>query len=279
MVTLKDLIESGVHFGHRASRWHPNMARYIYGKHNHIHIVDLRETIKGILRASHFLTALTEAGHEVIFVGTKYQAREIVRQHAERCGMHFVTHRWLGGTLTNFNTILSRLKRLHELEALESDASIALRTKKEVASIRRERRKIHRNLEGIRRLAKLPGALIVADIRRDYIAVKEARLMGIPVVSLVDTDCNPEDVDIVIPGNDDAYRSIELIVRCLADSVVAGRDKLVERQKVEEKQRLEEVQEEQRRAEQRRADAARSDAAAGLATGSGAQLSTSGSAT
>ena len=254
MVSLKELIESGVHFGHRASRWHPKMESYIYGKHNQIHIVDLRETIKGIIRATHFLSKLTEAGHDVIFVGTKMQAREVVREQAGRCNMHFVTHRWLGGTLTNFNTIRSRLKRLEQLEALEADGSINLRSKKEISSLRRERRKIHRNLEGIRRLTKLPGAVVIVDTRRDHIAVKEAHLCGIPVIAIVDTDCDPGDADIVIPGNDDAYRSIEVILRCLSDAVIVGRDKLVQRQAEEEKKRLEEEAEERKKAASRAAD-------------------------
>ncbi len=270
-VTLKDLIEAGVHFGHRTSRWHPGMEPYIYGKHNQIHIVDLRETMKGVIRGCHFLAALTEAGHEVVFVGTKLQAREVVRAQAERCGMHFVTTRWLGGTLTNFATIRSRLRRLETLEQIESGESIGLRTKKEVATIRRERRKIHRNLEGIRRMSKLPGAVVVVDIRRDYIAVREAHLCGIPVVAIVDTDCDPSDVDIAIPGNDDAYRAIEVILQSLADAVVGGRDKLVARQEAEEKKRLEDEEDERRRAAQRSAEQATAkpsaEAASSLASG------------
>ncbi|MEE8143573.1 MAG: 30S ribosomal protein S2, partial [Planctomycetota bacterium] len=212
MISIKELIEAGVHFGHRVSRWHPDMAPFIYGKHNQIHVVDLRQTIRGVIQATHFLTRLTEAGHEVVFVGTKPQARETVRNHAERSGMHFVTNRWLGGTLTNFHTIRSRLQRLEELEGWENDGSMQLRSKKEISSLRRERRKIHRNLEGIRRMVRHPGALVVVDIRRDAISVAEAKLLGIPVIAIVDTDCNPHDVDVVIPGNDDAYRSIDLIL-------------------------------------------------------------------
>ena len=266
-VNLKSLIESGVHFGHRTSRWHPSMEPYIYGKHNQIHIVDLRETLKGIIQASHFLQRQTEAGHEVIFVGTKLQARETARQQAERCGMHFVTHRWLGGTLTNFATIRSRLARLEELEKMESDGSINLRSKKEISMLRRERRKIHRNLEGIRRMTKLPGAMVVVDIRRDFIAVREAQLCGIPVISIVDTDCDPEQVDIVIPGNDDAYRSIEVILSALADAALAGSDKLVARQEAEEKKRLEDQEEERRRAAERTTAASESDTPSTRAAG------------
>lgn len=251
LVSVKELIEAGVHFGHRASRWHPNMSPYIYAKHNQIHIIDLRETMKGIIRAAHFLSKVTEAGHEIVFVGTKPQAKDVVREQATRCNMHFVTNRWLGGTLTNFSTIRSRLRRLEELEALESDGSINLRKKKEISALRRERRKIHRNLEGIRRMGRLPGAVVVVDIRRDHSAVKEAKVLGIPVVAIVDTDCNPREVDLTIPGNDDAYRSIDAILRSISDAVIAGRNKLVERQAAEEKQRLEEQEAERRRAESR----------------------------
>jgi small subunit ribosomal protein S2 len=237
------------------------MEPYIHQKHNRIHIVDLRETIKGLLRAQHFLTNLVEAGHEVIFVGTKAQAKEIVEAQAKRCGMHWVTHRWLGGTLTNFHTIRSRLRRLEELERIEADGSIQLRSKKEISSIRRERRKIQRNLEGIRKMARLPGAIIVSDIRRDEIAVDEARTLGIPVVAIVDTDCDPRLVDLVIPGNDDAFRSIEVLLAHLSDAVVAGRDKLVIRQAEDEKRRASEEAEARRKA-QERALAAAADAKA-----------------
>ncbi|MFN0057416.1 MAG: 30S ribosomal protein S2 [Planctomycetota bacterium] len=238
-VTVKELIEAGVHFGHRASRWHPKMQPYIFGKHNQIHIVDLRETMRGMIKGGHFLAKLTEAGHEVIFVGTKPQARDVVRETAVRCGMHFVVNRWLGGTLTNFNTIRSRLRRLEELEALETTGGMSLRRKKEVSRLRREHRKIFRNLEGVRKLGKQPGAIVVVDVRRDHIAVAEARMLNIPVVAICDTDVDPSEVDIPIPGNDDAYRSIEVILRCLGDSVTSGRDKLMQRQAAEEKKRLE----------------------------------------
>ncbi|MEM7261688.1 MAG: 30S ribosomal protein S2, partial [Planctomycetota bacterium] len=236
-IDIKALIEAGVHFGHRASRWHPGMERYIYGTHNAIHIVDLRETVRGLIRASHFLTRVVEAGHEIVFVGTKPQAREVVRQQSTRCGMHYVVNRWLGGTLTNFDTIRSRLRRLEQLEAMETDGSINLRKKKEVSRLRRERRKIHRNLEGIRRMSKLPGAAIIVDVRRDDIAVAECKLLGIPVIAICDTDTDPAIPDLVIPGNDDAYRSIEVILTRLADAIMVGRDKLVARQEAEEKKR------------------------------------------
>lgn len=266
MVSVKELVEAGVHFGHRASRWHPQMAKYIYAKHNQIHIIDLRETLKGIIRGNHFLQRIVEAGHEIVFVGTKPQARDVVKEQALRCGMHFVTTRWLGGTLTNFQTIRSRLRRLEELEAVDSDGSVEVRKKKEIAALRRERRKINRNLEGIRRMSRLPGAVVVVDIRRDQSAVREARLLGIPVVGVVDTDCDPRTVDVVIPANDDAYRSIESILGCLADSVISGRDKLIARQAAEEKKRLEEQAEERKRAAEAKAAAQASAPAQTVAT-------------
>ena len=262
MITVKDLIEAGVHFGHRSSRWHPNMEPYIHGKHNQIHIIDLRETIRGVIRGAHFLGRLAEAGHEIVFVGTKQQAKELIRENAERCGMHFVSNRWLGGTLTNFHTVRSRLKRLEQLEAWEADGSMTLRKKKEISTLRRERRKIHRNLEGIRRMSRLPGAMVIVDIRRDHIALAEARLMGIPVVAVVDTDCNPRDVDVVIPANDDAYRSIEIILRELSDSIIAGRDKLAARQEAEEKKRLEDQKASEQKARARAEEKKPQEAAA-----------------
>ncbi len=261
VASIQELIEAGVHFGHRSSRWHPAMEDYIHQKHNRIHIVDLRETLKGLLRASHFLTKVVEAGHDVIFVGTKAQAKEIVQEQAQRCGMHWVTHRWLGGTLTNFHTIRSRLRRMEELERLEADGSVVGRSKKEISSIRRERRKIQRNLEGVRKMNRLPGAVVVADIRRDEIAVNEARSLGVPVVAIVDTDCDPRIVDVVIPGNDDAFRSIEILLSQLADAVLAGKDLLVARQAEEEKKRQEEEAEARRKAQERAAAAATEQAA------------------
>ena len=254
IASIQELIEAGVHFGHRSSRWHPAMEPFIHQKHNRIHIVDLRETIKGLLRGAHFLSHLVEAGHEVIFVGTKAQAKDIVEEQAQRCGMQWVTHRWLGGTLTNFHTIRSRLRRLEELERMEADTTV-VRKKKEISSIRRERRKITRNLEGVRKMSRLPGAVVVADIRRDEIAVNEARSLGIPVIGLVDTDCDPRIVDLVIPGNDDAYRSIEVVLATLANAILTGRDKLVARQAEEEKKRQEEEAEARRKAQERTAAA------------------------
>ena len=248
IVEVEKLIEAGVHFGHRVSRWHPRMRPYIFGKRNQIHIVDIRETIKGLVRASNFLSRVAQSGKQIAFVGTKRQAKNLVQQEAQRCGMHFVSERWLGGTLTNYHTIRSRLKRLQELEELEKIGTIEQYSKKRISRLRRERKKIHRNLEGIRNLKSLPGCLVVIDVRREHIAVKEAKKLGIPIVGLVDTDCDPREVDLVIPGNDDAYRSVQQILRILADAITAGRDKYVEEQAAAEKARLEE-EDRQREAE------------------------------
>lgn len=216
---VRELIESGVHFGHRVSRWNPKMAPYIFGKRNSIHIIDIRETIKGLLRAKKFLAAVVSQGHDVLLVGTKRQARECVEKQAVRVGMHYVSERWLGGTLTNFKTIRSRLARLEELEEMERSGRINQLTKKERATIDREKKKITRNLEGIRRMTRLPGALVVIDVRREYIAVKEARKLGIPTICVVDTDSDPESADIIIPANDDAMRAISLIITELSDAI------------------------------------------------------------
>jgi small subunit ribosomal protein S2 len=241
LVDVKEIIESGVHFGHRVSRWHPKMAPYIFGKRNLIHIIDVRETIKGLVRAANFLTRLVAMGKDVVYIGTKRQAKALVMREAQRAGMHLVSERWIGGTLTNFHTIRSRLKRLEELEALEQQGTIEQYSKKRISTLRRERRKILRNLEGLRNMKALPGGLIVVDIRREHIAVREARKIGLPVVALVDTDCDPREVDIVIPGNDDAYRSIQVVLRVLTDAIIAGRDKYVATQAELEKARQEEA--------------------------------------
>lgn len=220
---VRELLDAGIHFGHRASRWNPKMGSYIFGKRNSIHIIDIRHTVKGLLRAKKFLAAVVAQGQDVLFVGTKRQAQDSVAKQAERVGMHYVTQRWLGGTLTNFKTIRSRLSRLEFLEDLEATGKIEEYSKKAKAKITRERAKITRNLEGIRRMTKPPGALVVIDVRREHIAIKEARKLGIPTVCLVDTDSDPEGADIIIPGNDDAMRAVELILSQLSDSVQEGR--------------------------------------------------------
>lgn len=225
---VRNLIESGVHFGHRTSRWNPKMQPYIFGKRNLIHIIDIRETVKGILRAKKFVSAIVAKGDDVLFVGTKRQARNAVMQVSERTGQHYVSERWLGGTLTNFRTVRSRLQRLEELEAIEAAGMEGKYSKKMISSITRERRKIKRNLEGVRRMSKLPGVLVLVDVRREHIAAKEARKLNIPVISVVDTDSDPDNVDIVIPGNDDAMRAIELIMSELGDAIEEGKKARVE---------------------------------------------------
>jgi small subunit ribosomal protein S2 len=219
---VKDLIDAGIHFGHRASRWNPKMKPYIFGKRNLIHIIDVKETLKGILLARKFLGQVAADGKDVLLIGTKRQARKAVEEHATAVNMHWVSDRWLGGTLTNFREIRKRVGRLDYLEQLETEGQLDTYSKKEGSSLRREIRKIRRNLGGIRKMERMPGALVVIDQRREINAVREARKMGIPVVCLLDTDCDPDMVDIPIPGNDDAMRAIELIVSELCQAIAAG---------------------------------------------------------
>ncbi|MFA9476763.1 30S ribosomal protein S2 [Phycisphaerales bacterium AB-hyl4] len=220
---VKDLVEAGIHFGHRATNWNPKMAPYIFGKRNKIHIIDVKETIKGLLLARKFVTRTVAGGKDILFVGTKRQARAILEQHVPDTGMHYVTERWLGGTLTNFRTIRERLKRLEELEKLEESGEIANYSKKMEASLNRERDKIQRNLGGLRNMTKLPGAMVIIDVGHEHNAVKEARKLGIPTVCLIDTDSNPDFADIPIPGNDDAIRAIDVIVSSLCAAVMEGK--------------------------------------------------------
>lgn len=220
---VRQLVDSGIHFGHRVSRWNPKMLPYIYGKRNTIHIIDIKETVKGLLRAKKFIAQIVAQGKDVVFVGTKRQAKLLVQQQAIRVGMPYVTERWLGGTLTNFRTIRSRLQRLEELEREEADGRLMQYSKKMIATMQRETRKIRRNLEGIRNLTRIPGALIIIDVHREHNAVKEAKKLGIPTICLIDTDSDPDFADIPIPGNDDAIRSIEMVLSQLGDAVEEGR--------------------------------------------------------
>lgn len=220
---VKNLVDSGIHFGHRVSRWNPKMRPYIFGKRNLIHIIDIRETIKGILRAKRFMSTVVSRGQDILFVGTKRQARNSVIDASAKCGMHYVSERWLGGTLTNFRTIRSRLQRLEELENIETAGMEGLYSKKMISTLSRERKKIKRNLQGIRNMQKLPGALVIVDIKREHNAALEARKLRIPVVALIDTDSDPDMVDIPIPANDDAMRGIELILGELAAAVEEGK--------------------------------------------------------
>ncbi len=220
---VNELVECGIHFGHRASRWNPKMNPYIFGKRNLIHIIDLRETVKGLLRAKKFIAQVVSEGGDVLFVGTKRQARGGVEDHAKSCGMPYVTERWLGGTLTNFGTVRSRLGRLEELEVEEESGALQEYSKKAIATRTRERKKIFRNLCGIREMNRLPKALVIIDVSREHIAVREARKLGIPTVCLIDTDSDPDYADIPIPGNDDAIRSIDAVLKHLASAVELGK--------------------------------------------------------
>ncbi|TVQ61027.1 MAG: 30S ribosomal protein S2 [Phycisphaerales bacterium] len=220
---VQDLIESGIHFGQRSSSWNPKMERFLYGKRNGIHIIDIRETVKGLLLAKKFIAKTVGDGRDVCFVGTKRQARDVLEQRVRDVGMHFVTERWLGGTLTNFRTIRARLKRLEELEAIEQQDNFASYSKKMESQLRREMTKIKRNLDGIRHMSKLPGAVVVIDVKRELNALREARKLGIPTVCLIDTDGDPDLADIPIPGNDDSMRSIDVIVRELCAAVSEGK--------------------------------------------------------
>ncbi len=223
-VLVKDLIEAGVHFGHRASRWNPKMRPYIYARRNLIHIIDVRETIRGLLRARKYLQKVAAQGSLVLLVGTKRQACDVIEQQGTRCGMPFVSDRWLGGTLTNFRTIRSRLTRLEELESLRgSEDGLATYSKKMQSSLNREYRKMYRNLNGMRTMNRLPECLVVVDPRKEKNAVREARKLGIATVALIDTDCDPDEIDLPIPGNDDSIRSIELLITLLADAILAGK--------------------------------------------------------
>ncbi|WP_233579102.1 30S ribosomal protein S2 [Tautonia sociabilis] len=222
-IAVKDLIEAGVHYGHRASRWNPKMKPYIYGKRNLIHIIDLKETVRGLLRAIKYFNRVAAGGGLILFVGTKRQAVDLVVEHATKCGMPYVTERWLGGTLTNFQTIRSRLDRLEELEQiLESEMALTY-SKKALSTLNRERKKIARNLEGIRHMTRRPEAMFVIDPHREKIAVSEARKLGVKVVALMDTDCDPDVVDLPIPGNDDSMRAIELILDRLTQAIIDGK--------------------------------------------------------
>lgn len=220
---VNDLIEAGIHFGQRKSSWNPKMRHYIFGTRNQIHIIDIRETIKGILRAKKYITKVVSDGKDVCFVGTKRQARAAIEKYASDVGMPFVTERWLGGTLTNFRTIRERLKRLEELERIMDSGEIETYSKKMASQLQREKKKISRNLEGIRHMHKLPGALVVIDVNREANALREARSLGIPTICLIDTDGDPDLADIPIPGNDDSMRSIDVMLRELCEAVTHGK--------------------------------------------------------
>ena len=223
VVAMKQLLEAGVHFGHQTRRWDPKMAEYIFQARNGIHIIDLQKASKKIDEAYKFVKDEAEAGKDILFVGTKKQAQECMKEAALRCNMYYVNQRWLGGMLTNFDTIQKRINRLKSLEAMETDGTFDVLPKKEVSKLKSEREKLEKNLGGIKEMTNLPGMLFIVDPKKERIAILEARKLNIPVVGLIDTNCNPEDVDYPIPGNDDAIRSVKLIADVIANAVIEGR--------------------------------------------------------
>ena len=223
VISMKQLLEAGVHFGHQTRRWNPKMAQYIFTERNGIYIIDLQKTVRKIDEAYMFVRDVALEGKSILFVGTKKQAQESIESEAKRCGMFYVNNRWLGGTLTNFRTIQTRIKKLNEIDKMEKDGQFDVLPKKEVIKLCAEREKLLKNLGGIREMKKLPGALFVVDPRKERIAVQEARILGIPIVAIVDTNCDPDEIDYVIPGNDDAIRAVKLIAGKLADAVLEGK--------------------------------------------------------
>ena len=223
VISMKQLLEAGVHFGHQTRRWNPKMAPYIYTERNGIYIIDLQKSVGMVDDAYKAVSDIAAEGGTILFVGTKKQAQDAIKTEAERCGMYYVNERWLGGMLTNFKTIQSRIKRLEQLHTMEEDGTFDLLPKKEVVKLKLEIEKLEKFMGGIKNMKKLPGALFVVDPRKEKIAVAEAKKLGIPVVAIVDTNCDPDDVDYVIPGNDDAIRAVKLIAGCMANAIIEGR--------------------------------------------------------
>jgi small subunit ribosomal protein S2 len=223
VISMKQLLEAGVHFGHQTRRWNPKMAQYIFTERNGIYIIDLQKTVKKMEEAYDFVKSAAVEGKEILFVGTKKQAQDSVKEEAIRCGMHYVSERWLGGMLTNFDTIRTRIQRLAELERMEQDGTFSLLPKKEVIKLKHEMEKLEKNLGGIKNMTRTPDMLFVVDPRKEKNAVAEAKILGVPVVGIVDTNCDPEEVDYVIPGNDDAIRAVKLIAAKIADAIIEGR--------------------------------------------------------
>ncbi len=222
VVTMKQLLESGVHFGHQTRRWNPKMDRYIFTERNGIYIIDLQKTVKKVEEAYDFIRNVAAEGGRVLFVGTKKQARDSIQEEAERCGMPFVSQRWLGGTLTNFQTISKRITRLHQLNKMEEDGSFEILPKKEVGELLKERDRLEKFLGGIKEMKDVPQAIFIVDPRKEKIAIAEAKKLGIPIVGIVDTNCDPDLIDYVIPGNDDAIRAVKLFASIIADAVLEG---------------------------------------------------------
>ncbi len=223
VVAMKQLLEAGVHFGHQTRRWDPRMAEYIFQARNGIHIIDLQKTSKKIDEAYEVMKSFAEEGRTVLFVGTKKQAQDCVKEAAEKTGMYYVNQRWLGGTLTNFGTIRRRIERLTQLEQMEQDGTFEVLPKKEVVLLRKEMDKLNKNLGGIKEMTEIPGVIFLVDPKKEHIAVQEARKLNIPIIGLVDTNCDPNDVDYVIPGNDDAIRAVKLMTDVMANAIIEGR--------------------------------------------------------
>jgi small subunit ribosomal protein S2 len=239
VINMKELLEAGVHFGHQTRRWNPKMKPYLFGARNGIHIIDLQKTVR-LFRATHeFIVRIVSEGYSVLFVGTKKQSHDAIIEESERCGMFFVVNRWLGGTLTNFQTIKKSISRFKELDGMKRDGSINRYTKKEILRMEKELFKLERNLGGIKDMDELPGALFVVDPRREKVAVREARKLGIPVVAIADSNCDPDEIDFIIPGNDDAIRALRLICSKIADACIEGHNLAEERLRAETEQRRE----------------------------------------
>ena len=245
VVAMKQLLEAGVHFGHQTRRWDPKMAEYIFQARNGIHIIDLQKTSKKLDEAYSFMKSQAEEGKTVLFVGTKKQAQECVKEAAEKSGMYYVDQRWLGGMLTNFGTIRKRIDRLNELETMQEDGTFEVLPKKEVILLKKEMEKLEKNLGGIKDMKEIPGVMFVVDPKKERIAILEARKLGIPVVGLIDTNCNPEDVDYAIPGNDDAIRAVKLITDVMANAIIEGRQGESFEPAVEEVEQVAETEEPQ----------------------------------
>jgi small subunit ribosomal protein S2 len=237
VINMKELLEAGVHFGHQTRRWNPKMKPYLFGARNGIHIIDLQKTVRLLKATYEFIVRTVSEGYSVIFVGTKKQGQEAIIEESERCGMFYVVNRWLGGTLTNFQTIRKSVARLKELERMKADGSINRYTKKEVLKMEKELFKLERNLGGIKDMDELPGAIFVVDPKREKIAVREAKNLGIPVVAIADSNCDPDEIDFIIPGNDDAIRSIRLLCTKVADACIEGHNLAEERLKAEAESR------------------------------------------
>lgn len=236
VISMKQLLESGTHFGHQVSKWNPKMKKYIFTARNNVHILDLEQTTVLVDRAYEFLRGQVAAGKKVLFVGTKKQAEEAIKTEAERCGAYYVNSRFLGGTLTNFATIRSRVERMNKLHNMEKMGEFAYLPKKEVAKLMDEREKLEKNLRGIAEMTSLPGVLVVVDSKKEHIAIGEARKLGIPVIGIIDTNCDPDDVDVIIPANDDATRSVGLILAALADAVIEAKEGVELRSTASEKE-------------------------------------------